>query len=345
MSAGAQHCPHCGASLPGAEAADVSPLPSASPSPADGAELAEGVANFCPSCGRRVVGWRTGVRAALGGATAGGEPLAEGEAPTRAIKPTPALLEAVARTKFEPPPSSRPKSGPHTTQKIDRTARESRLSQVLRQSRGPLLIGVTLVVGVGAVLLAYMYNPNRHTTPPPPPQETPVVAVAPTPPIVEPPADDANAKKKKTHHLSAPPIVEPPVKQAAAPPPLKPPPIIAPPTPPKKQAIAPPTTAAARDRGHGNPSSTAKKGGALPHKAVAGDSRGTRRAATHDRVGHGTALGRGAERRAAGREQRDGEGRAAITGSGPRRRIRARRGRRRALRRERAPAASAGLLQ
>ncbi len=68
------HCPHCGGLLP-----DTSGV--------------EGAVSFCPSCGRRVEGWKTGFRATIGGAHA--EPVVLGlDEPTRALAPGPALLRS-----------------------------------------------------------------------------------------------------------------------------------------------------------------------------------------------------------------------------------------------------------
>ncbi|MEO6952390.1 MAG: AgmX/PglI C-terminal domain-containing protein [Polyangia bacterium] len=63
--------------------------------PADPADPADAV-SFCPSCGRRVEGWKTGFRASVGGA--GAEPVVRGlDEPTRALAPSRGLLrDAVA---------------------------------------------------------------------------------------------------------------------------------------------------------------------------------------------------------------------------------------------------------
>ncbi len=183
-------CPHCGAFLP-------------QEGPAEEAQAAAGAAeqageaaavHFCPSCGRRVEGWRAGYRATLGGASAGGA-LPGGEEPTRAITPSPSLLAAVAASKgaAKTTGSSTTTSSPTDSVSVGGPA--------VRPSRLPLIIGL-VVAGFAVAALALMRSPRTGQGPAPIVDNKPILQ-----PLDPPSAPQAPPKKAgKARRISAPPI-------------------------------------------------------------------------------------------------------------------------------------------
>lgn len=223
----AAHCPHCGAALPVPEDPPTS-------EPASDAV-------FCPSCGRRVEGWRTGLRAALGGAAAG-VPLPGGDEPTRAVAPSESLLRAVALSKQEAAQArgAAPAEG------------DSGVGlEPVRKRRGALwasALALVLIVGLGIGVAM------RRPIAPPAQQVAAPSSVAPDPaqPVATPTPSAPAKKSGKPRRIAAPPIAAPDSTAAAAPTPKS--------TPAGGKTTAPPTVA------HG--------GSNLPHKAAKTDSKG-----------------------------------------------------------------------
>ena len=190
------HCPHCGAELPAAELA---------PAELARAELAAEVAGdarpdageevrFCPSCGRRVQGWRTGFRATVGGAAAGGV-LPGGDEPTRAIAPSPSLLRAVTASKGgAPDPEPARASAPPTD--------TSRPMAAVRPSRAPLVLGLLIAGGAVAALLAMRARPAQDAPASVVEDRQPAPEAVAAKSIATPPAKKAG----KPRRISAPPI-------------------------------------------------------------------------------------------------------------------------------------------
>ena len=217
-------------------------------------------ANFCASCGRKVAGWRTGVRAALGGATAGGVPLPGGDEPTRAVQPSESLLRAVALSK-EPPiavSTARPvavSSAPPVAYAEPPPVGASTSLPPVSGARSPILVG-GFVLGLGALLVGAVYFATReHAVAPVAPSNAPTVANEPVAPPVAAPPPAATTKRSHAHRISAPLIATAPSTKPAA-------------TKPATTAklLPPPKTAA--------PVATnGTKAGALPHKASTVDSR------------------------------------------------------------------------
>ena len=183
--AGATHCPHCGQVLPTPEA---------------GSGVAESDVIFCPSCGRRVEGWRTGLRAALGRASAGA-PLPGGDEPTRAITPSASLLSAIAASR--------------------EANRRNAESPPQKRSALPLAVGgigvLLTLVGVGAFVL-------RPPAVGPAVSEPEAKPPAVSPPVVPPVIATLPATPKKlpmARRISAPPIMTVaavPIAKSATPP-------------------------------------------------------------------------------------------------------------------------------
>ena len=228
------HCPHCGALLP--EPAKSEPALSASAAAGD-------VVHFCPSCGRRVEGWRTGFRAKVGGAGVGAE-LPGSEEPTRAIAPSPSLLRAVSASKaasVSPGGASRAAAAgeaPATNPEVDLPA--------VQASRLPLVLGVLGVLLVGGAVAALLLTRAGHVEPATAPFVVDNKPVAePTPASVV--ASAPTKKAGKARRISAPPIAA----GASAPPQSRPAPT---------KSTAPSTGPSPRA---GKP---AAQTGALPHK-------------------------------------------------------------------------------
>ena len=185
------HCPHCGAELP-----DEAPQPAAS--------HPEGGVHFCPACGRRVEGWRTGYRASVGGAAVGGE-LPSGEDLTKAIKPSPSLLRAAAASaEPEPEPAAPTEVGPS----------DSMMLHGLKRRRMPLLVGGVVAAAVVAGVVFFRSRPTGSPRVDAPPVVAPPAAV-----VAPVPAADGK-KHGRAHRIAAPTIAPPSAterKQAALP--------------------------------------------------------------------------------------------------------------------------------
>ncbi len=236
-SAGGPHCPHCGAELPilpTGEAADVVDASAEVPG-------SESDAVFCPSCGRRVEGWRTGLRAALGGA-AGGSALPGGDEPTRAMEPTESLLRAVALSKAEA----------HNAPVVGdgQSAGASMGVEPVRKRRTPLVLLVGLAALAAGALVVTSTLRNR-ATPVEVATEAPAAVTPSEGPIPNPStAPSAGGKKTgKPRRINAPPIAPAPGSHPT----------------PNGTAAAPVATKATAPK-------PAEKG-PLPHKAAKTDSR------------------------------------------------------------------------
>lgn len=176
-------CPHCQASLPEA-------------------------ATFCAACGRRIEGWSAAPRsdaAAAGGQT---QPLPGGEEPTRAMAPTPSLLEVAALAKSARKARAK---GPSEKGPVET---DSALLRSVRSSRVPLALAL-LVVAFGAAAGAFCLVrrsvvPTKIAKAAPPAPTTPIAT--PTKPAAATPSPTAAATP-----TSAAPVAAHPKRRAPAP--------------------------------------------------------------------------------------------------------------------------------
>ena len=213
--------------------------------------------SFCPSCGRRVEGWRTGFRASVGGA--GAEPVVRGlDEPTRALAPSASLLRDAVAARV---------AAARDTEVVS-VASESGMSRPVRKRSGigglVLLLGGAITLAIVPMLLLehFRHRPVAIAPELGPAVETSVVApVIDVPKPAEPkpaepePAERAQAEVRtpvlpKIAPKAAPIVVAPVLPRHPAAPPSKPVPVA---SPTRLVAVAP------------KPGPSSK--GGLPHKA------------------------------------------------------------------------------
>ena len=237
------HCPHCGGLLPKAESSEV-----------------EGTVSFCPSCGRRVEGWKTGFRATVGGANA--EPVVRGvDEPTRALAPSPSLLRNAVANQAR------------GTAVVGLVREDTAPSRRARRRGGMgsllLLLGGSVAVAILPMVLVQHWKSGSGSTVVGPAVETSVVAPV-IPVLSVDAAQPAHTKGDAPTKVDAPEIEkpEPPKLEPPKPAPIVVAPVLSRPT---KQAKADPVVKAPTPQGPTRLVAIAPKPGpstkgGLPHK-------------------------------------------------------------------------------
>jgi len=201
----AGHCPHCGGELPEPD-------------------LGEGAAgiSFCPTCGRRVEGWRTGFRATIGGANAPATH-PDGEQPTRAVAPSAALLRAAVAAEVAREDAKATRGSSAAGSPAASRSEPPDDDEPVRPRSSPFvpfaMIGGAAFIAIGALfILGRPHRPPSAVVRPAPtvvPAAPPVIA--PTPDVTTPSAPAAPARPAKAAAVAkAPaPVVAAPAKAAA----------------------------------------------------------------------------------------------------------------------------------